>query len=41
MQDHDQGDLQDGVRFFRGVINSIWITASIGALGWMLWRIFS
>jgi hypothetical protein len=41
--DHDrqlQDDRDNGVRFFQGVINSIWITASLAALGWMVWRIF-
>lgn len=38
-QPHDDRD--NGVRFFQGIINSIWITASLAALGWMIWRIFS
>lgn len=36
-----QDDRDNGVRFFQGVFNTIWMTASICALGWMIWRIFA
>jgi hypothetical protein len=42
MQDPDQhDDFDNGRRFVTGIINSLWITASIGALAWMIWRIFA
>ena len=42
MQDPDQqDDFDNGRRFVTGIINSLWITASIGALVWMIWRIFA
>jgi hypothetical protein len=40
-QRHLEDDRDNGVRFVQGVFSMIWITASIGALGWMVWRIFA